>query len=117
MLIAGKVTFPAETSTPPAPRWLYLDGGNASVSGARRISATEFEITITYSFTIGNDGYYFDWGACAKDTVSRDGLGLPGSHGCGARRQCRQTGCRDRALLAGQLLQISGERSHWSGEQ
>ncbi len=26
---------------------------------------------------------------CVKDTVSRDGLGLPGSHGCGARRVLR----------------------------
>jgi len=74
------------TNTLPPPRWLYLNGGDASVSGARRISATEFEITVTYSFTIGNDGYYFFWNTCSKDTVSRDGLGLPGSHGCGARR-------------------------------
>jgi len=74
------------TGTPPQPRWLYLNAGNASVSGARQISATEFETTVTYSFTIGNDGYYFGWATCAKDTLSRDGLGLPGSHGCGARR-------------------------------
>ncbi len=77
------------TGTPPPPRWLYLNAGNASVSGARRISASEFEITVTYSFTIGDDGYYFDWNACAKDTLSTDGLGLPGSHGCGARRILR----------------------------
>ena len=74
------------TGTPPQPRWLYLNAGNASVSGARQISATEFETTVTYSFTIGNDGYYFGWATCAKDTLSRDGLGLPGSPGCGARR-------------------------------
>jgi hypothetical protein len=77
------------TRTPSPPRWLYLNGGDARVSGARRISATEFEITVTYSFTVGNDGYYFYWSTCAKDTVSRDGLGLPGSHGCGARRALR----------------------------
>ena len=74
------------TNALPAPRWLYLDGGDASVSGARRISANEFEITVTYSFTIGDDGYYFEWNTCTKDTLSADGLGLPGSHGCGARR-------------------------------
>jgi hypothetical protein len=74
------------TGEPPPPRWLYLNAGNASVSGARQISATEFEITVTYSFTVGNDGYYFAWAACEKDTLSIDGLGLPGSHGCGARR-------------------------------
>jgi hypothetical protein len=77
------------TSTPPPPRWLYLYAGHASVSGAHRISASEFENTLTYTFTVGNDGYYWDWTACTKDTVSRDGLGLPGSHGCGARRVLR----------------------------
>ena len=77
------------TGTPPPPRWLYLNAGHASVSGARRISATEFEMTVTYTFTIGNDGYYFEWATCAKDTVSSDDLGLPGSHGCGARRILR----------------------------
>jgi len=74
------------TSTPPPPRWLYLNAGNPGVSGARRISASEFEITVTFSFTTGGDGYYFEWVACAKDTLSTDGLGLPGSHGCGAHR-------------------------------
>jgi len=72
--------------TPPAPKWLYLNAGHASVSAARRISATEFELTLTFSVTIGNDGYYLQWNWCTKDTLHRDGLGLPGSHGCGARR-------------------------------
>ena len=75
--------------TPPPPRWLYLNAGDASVSGARRISAGEYERTLTFSFTVGNDGYDWDWTVCVKDTVSRDGLGLPGSHGCGAGRVLR----------------------------
>jgi hypothetical protein len=74
------------TSTPPPPRWLYLDAGNASVSRPHRISTSKYETTLTFSFTVGNDGYYFKFNACTKDTLSRDGLGLPGSHGCGARR-------------------------------
>lgn len=74
------------TGTPPQPRWIYLNAGHPSVSGARQISASEFEITVMFSFTVGNDGYYFDWAACEKDTLSTDGLGLPGSHGCGAHR-------------------------------
>ncbi len=75
--------------TPSPPRWLYPNAGHASVSGAQPISAGEFENTLTFSFTIGNNGYYWAWTACVKDTVSRDGLGLPGSHGCGARRVLR----------------------------
>ena len=71
---------------PPPPTWLYLNAGHASVSAARRINASEFENTITYTFTIGNDGYYWASTACWKDTVSTDGLGLPGYHSCGASR-------------------------------
>lgn len=76
---------------PPPPNWLYLNGGHASVAKARRINAFTFETTITYSFTIGNDGYFWLWTACVKDTVYKDGLGLPGSHGCGLSRIPRTT--------------------------
>jgi hypothetical protein len=91
----GKHLYPyfginlATSGTPSPPRWLYLNGGHASVSAARRISAGEFEKTLAFSFTVGNDGYYWDWNGCVKDTLSRDGLGLPGSHGCGASRVLR----------------------------
>jgi hypothetical protein len=74
------------TGTPPYPTWLYLNAGNARVSLPHRITATEFETTVTYTFTTGNDGAAWGWNWCVKDTVSRDGLGLPGSHGCGAHR-------------------------------
>jgi hypothetical protein len=74
------------TGTPPYPTWLYLNAGNARVSPPHRITASEFETTVTFTFTVGNDGAAWDWTACWKDTVSRDGLGLPGSHSCGAHR-------------------------------
>ena len=77
------------TSTPPYPRWLYLNAGNASVSPAHRISANEFETTVTFTFTTGSDGAAWNWNVCQKDAVSSDGLGLPGSHGCGASRVLR----------------------------
>ena len=88
----GKHWYPTSASTsrrssnPPPPTWLYLNAGHASVSAARRINAGEFENTFTFTFTIGNEGYHWAWIACTKDTVSRDGLGLPGYHGCGAGR-------------------------------
>ena len=83
------VSLSTASGTPPPPKWLYLNAGHPSVSAARRISATEFETTLTFSVTVGNDAYYLDWSWCAKDTLRRDGLGLPGSHGCGARRVLR----------------------------
>jgi hypothetical protein len=79
----------APVDEPPPPTWLYLNGGHASVSAARRITAGEFENTITFTFTIGNDAYYWAANACTKDTVSTDGLGLPGYHGCGASKVLR----------------------------
>ena len=81
------INFGAASNHPP--RWLYLNGGHASVSSAHRISAGEYESTLTFSFTVGNNSYYWAWTLCAKDTESRDGLGLPGSHGCGAGRVLR----------------------------
>jgi hypothetical protein len=74
------------TGAPPPPQWYYLNAGNAKVSKARRLSAIEFVNTLTLSFTIGNDGYNWNGLACTKDYASKDGVGLPGSHGCGVSR-------------------------------
>lgn len=74
------------TSIPPAPAWLYLKGANGRITSSRRISAGEFQNTLTFSFTIGNHSYNFLPGFCTRDVVTKDGLGLPGSHGCGASR-------------------------------
>jgi hypothetical protein len=88
----GKHVYPyfglnlSPTSEPPPPQWLYLNAGNAHVSAAHKISAVEFVNTLTLSFTIGNDGYYWNWGTCTRDTESKDGLGLPGYHDCGVNR-------------------------------
>lgn len=71
---------------PPLPAWLYLNAGHARVFASRRISASEYENTITLTFTIGQDAYHWDWAACTKDTVSTDGIGLPGHHSCGVGR-------------------------------
>jgi hypothetical protein len=76
----------SRTGTPKPPAWYYLNDGHPSVTKARRISATEFENTLTLSFTIGNDGFSFDGFTCTRDNVSKDGIGLPGYHDCGASR-------------------------------
>ena len=71
---------------PPPPEWLVLGAGNSHVTAPRRISADEFSETVTFSFRVGNDAYYWDWNACTKDTEAADGIGLPGHHGCGDER-------------------------------
>ncbi len=89
---AGKHVYPyfglnlGSTGTPPPPKWVYLNAGSAKVSKARRISASEYENTLTLTFTIGTDGYRYLWDTCVRDTVANNGLGLPGYHDCGVSR-------------------------------
>ncbi|MGD0701621.1 MAG: hypothetical protein ABSA02_17270 [Trebonia sp.] len=74
----------SKTGTPKPPATLTRNGGKASVSRATRVSATQYKLTIKFTFTVGNDGYNWLWDECSKDAVTRDGIGLPGSHSCGA---------------------------------
>jgi hypothetical protein len=73
-------------NVPPPPKVLSLGGGKASATKWKRISAGGLETKISYLFTVGNHAYNFLWAACTKDAVTKDGLGLPGSHSCGAKQ-------------------------------
>jgi hypothetical protein len=73
------------SGTPAPPKVLTRNAGHVSVAKSRRVSAGEFEVTMKYSFWIGKDSYYWLWHACQKSTESKDGLSIPGSHGCGAK--------------------------------
>ena len=71
------INLTTAAGVPSSPRWLYLKAGHASMSSARKISAGEFENTVTFSFTIGNDGYHWAWTGCTKDAVSRTASACP----------------------------------------
>jgi Protein kinase domain len=73
----------SDGKVPPAPRVLLLNAGGARVTAPQRVSADEFERTITLSFSVGNDAYNWNWTSCNQDTEAQDGMGLPGRHGCG----------------------------------
>lgn len=75
----------APHSEPGPPKFLFIDP-HARISAARRVSATKFKTTITWSFTVNNEGYQWNWTACVKDTEAKDGYGLPGHHHCGDHR-------------------------------
>jgi hypothetical protein len=57
----------------------------ATVSKAKKIKGG-YERTFTYSFRLRRGTPNPDPIECVKDTESTDGLGLPGHHGCGAKR-------------------------------
>jgi hypothetical protein len=66
----------------PAPKTLFLI--SASVSKARLLSRTKFEQIVKFSFRVGNDAYFPLFTYCTKNTEVKDGLNLPGKHGCGS---------------------------------
>lgn len=66
-------------------RWFYLDR-TARTSKVKRISSGEFELTYTWYVHLRTGQNYWVPLSCTKDSETRDGLGLPGQHGCGARR-------------------------------
>jgi hypothetical protein len=78
--------------TPPAPRSLSLSH-TATASKPQRRHLWQFAVTLRYRFRIGkSDGYTWRVNFCTRDTVTADGLGLPGHHGCGDKRISATTG-------------------------
>ena len=71
------------TGEPSPPRFLKLGAGNPRVSKPRKVNAHEYAVTIKFTFRIGNKGYFYEFDPCQRDTEAKDGLNLPGSHGCG----------------------------------
>jgi hypothetical protein len=71
---------------PPAPSVLLLGEGGPHASAPHAVSSDEFVVSVTFSFGLGKKGgYTWLWDACVPGSVAADGLGLPGSHGCGAK--------------------------------
>lgn len=63
----------------------YTLSTTATASKAKKVNGREFVQTFTYYIPLRNGGASWSVQACAKDTESKDGLGLPGHHGCGAK--------------------------------
>jgi hypothetical protein len=74
----------SKSGTPKPPATLALNGQMAQVGRTVRLSATQYRLTIKFTFTVGNDGYAWIINECSKDAVTTDGIGLPGTHSCGA---------------------------------
>ena len=75
----------SRTSTPPPPSTMNLvHGWTVSATTPVPKATDEFETTFGFSFTVKEPWFSFASTACTIDSVSKDGFGLPGSHGCGS---------------------------------
>ena len=74
----------AAVGHPRIPSVYTLSRG--TVSKPRKISATRFELTLRWHIKVSTTRRT-SWRVnfCEKDTESRDGMNLPGHHGCGNR--------------------------------
>jgi hypothetical protein len=63
----------------------YTLSTTARASKVKKVNGREFAQTFTYYIPLRNGGASWAVQACVKDTESKDGLGLPGHHGCGAK--------------------------------
>jgi hypothetical protein len=74
------------TKAPAGPAVLQLGAGSPTISAPKRVSADEYAVTVTFTFPVGKkDGYTWLWAACAQGSEITDGVGLPGTHECGAK--------------------------------
>jgi hypothetical protein len=56
---------------------------SATASKATKLHSYEFVVTLRYAFKIGNDAFRWAVNFCTRDSETADGIGLPGTHGCG----------------------------------
>ena len=90
----GVALGPPGSSIDASPAWLLLANGSAplpngtgTISAPQQTGADSYSATISDSYNWGNHAYTaLYWDACSKGTEAQDGLGLPGSHSCGANR-------------------------------
>jgi hypothetical protein len=71
------------SGSPPTPTSIQLGAGDPVVSTSQRISADEFSRNVTVTYTNNNEQSQTALEYCDKDSEAEDGVGLPGSHGCG----------------------------------
>jgi len=67
---------------PTLPRRYTLDR-SATASRIRKINSGEFAVTFTWHVTLHHGAANWTTLVCTKDSESKDGMGLPGRHGCG----------------------------------
>jgi hypothetical protein len=64
----------------PSPTTYHLVSATVS---APKVSGNDLRYVLTITYAEPPYRYWYYWETCTRDTVGRDGLGLPGYHGCG----------------------------------
>lgn len=79
----GVNLLPSGEGEPALPSVLQLGAGDPTFAQPAQIGPDEFSVTTNYTFNVGDGGYHYYSTVCAKSNEAQDGIGLPGSHGCG----------------------------------
>jgi hypothetical protein len=74
----------SKAGEPPAPKAVFLSA-SATRSKVRKVTVRKFAFTAHYAVRVGSESFHYAIAGCLQDTESRDGIGLPGRHGCGAK--------------------------------
>ena len=69
----------------PRPPKNYTLSTASHASKAKRVNSGKYWETLTWIIPVRNARSTFIPNACTKDTELKDGMGLPGHHGCGAK--------------------------------
>jgi hypothetical protein len=71
---------PAPGGVKPKPTTYHLVSATVS---APTVKGEHVNLKITIKYTAPAGSYWYYWLSCTKDTLAKDGVGLPGHHGCG----------------------------------
>jgi hypothetical protein len=74
---------------PKLPGRFTLDK-SAVASKVKKVNSGEFYVTFTWRITLHHGSARWLTNFCTKDTESKDGMGLPGHHGCGSKHVSRK---------------------------
>jgi hypothetical protein len=72
------------------PKSLRLGAGHPVLSAPRRVNGHEYAVTLKFTFHVSGP-YRYQFFPCQKDTEAKDGLNLPGHHGCGTLKVISRT--------------------------
>jgi eukaryotic-like serine/threonine-protein kinase len=81
------IAYSSSGAEPPQPETLQMGAGDPTVSTPQQVSADEYQITLTFSYSSNGESYRSAWRHCTKSLEAQDGIGLPGagSNGCGSQ--------------------------------